>query len=339
MVVGGGPAGAICAFLLARAGARVALIRRCRNRFSAVELLSARARRILETYLDQRLDGCEISETLSSWDTQQPVSWSAMCNPWGYGLAVDRATFDEVLVRAAQGAGVWVLPAGEARSAERRRDAWTLTVGSSPWKAGHLVLATGAGRQSLIDRATVAKPAQFAFMAHVDVDLPEQRHTFHLEAGKDGWWYGMPSPRGGRFVGFCTRTGAIKSSRGTFLRRIANLRLLEANPAPGVRALRVSGRPAGPGSYEQVVGKRWIAVGDAAFVSDPLSGMGIEFAIESARLAAEALCAKSRGPALARYGEAVQGYARQHERVSAIHHQRGIGGGTKLVCVSTSAPR
>ena len=98
-VVGGGPAGSTCALLLARAGARVSLIDRRWPRTLPVELLSARARRILEFHLQQPLlqlfDGCEIFETVSLWGTSQPVSWSAMCNPWGYSLAVNRAIFDE----------------------------------------------------------------------------------------------------------------------------------------------------------------------------------------------------------------------------------------------------
>ncbi|HEY2236993.1 MAG TPA: hypothetical protein VGK01_26240 [Candidatus Angelobacter sp.] len=34
--------------------------------------------------------------------------------------------------------------------------------------------------------------------------------------------------------------------------------------------------------YDKSIGERWISIGDAAFSPHPLSGMGIEFASESA---------------------------------------------------------
>jgi flavin-dependent dehydrogenase len=65
-----------------------------------------------------------------------------------------------------------------------------------------------------------------------------------------------------------------------------------------------------------------MAVGDAAFAPDPLSGMGIEFAIESAQLAAEALLASTRDRALADYEETILAYAGQHERARAFFRAR-----------------
>jgi flavin-dependent dehydrogenase len=83
---------------------------------------------------------------------------------------------------------------------------------------------------------------------------------------------------------------------------------------------RVFGRAAGPQVYERVTGDGWIAVGDAAFVPDPLSGMGIEFAIESAKLGAGALLAANREPALSDYEAAVREYVRRQEESAAFHY-------------------
>jgi flavin-dependent dehydrogenase len=180
-------------------------------------------------------------------------------------------------------------------------------------------------------------------MAHVDVELPEQQHTFHLEAGKHGWWYGLPNPKGGRFVVFCSRTDAFSPkhirSRNTFIELLAQVRLFGESLAPGLRAIRLIGRPAGPRSYEQVAGNRWVAVGDAAFVSDPLSGMGIEFAVESAKLAAEALCAASRDLALTEYAQAVKEYAARQTKVGAFHRARADPLSLVLPVVRKSAGR
>lgn len=331
-VVGGGPAGSTCALLLARAGARVALIDRRRHRFSPVELVSGRARRILESHLKQPLlqlfYGCEIFETVSLWGTSQPVSWSAMCSPWGYGLAVNRANFDEALLGAARDAGVWVIADSEVRSVERQPGAWTLAVrsakGNSAVRTDHLVLATGATSRTLVERGPVNGARQFACMARVDVELPEQQHTFHLEAGEYGWWYGLPNPEGGRFVGFCSNTDAFNPkhvpSQNDFIQFLAHVRLFGESLTPGIRGTRVIGRPIGPRLYEHVAGDRWIAIGDAALVSDPLSGTGVEFAVESAKLATMALCAASSNLAFTEYAREVQEYAERHTQVGALHH-------------------
>jgi len=332
VIVGGGPAGATCAILLAHGGADVTLINRQPSRESPVELVSGRARRLLEFYLKRPLlhllDGCEIFETVSLWGMWQPSSWTAICNPWGYGLAVNRATFDAALVRAARYAGASVLSDTEVRSADRQSDAWTLAVhdshGDGVLKAHHLVLATGATGRRLVGRSPVEKPLQFAMMAHVDMDTPARRHSFYLEAVEDGWWYRLPNPNGGCFFGFCSRADAFSRrylpSRDNFLRLLAGVRLFGVSLSSGVPPVRVTGYPAGPRSYEEVAGNRWVAVGDAAFVSDPISGMGIEFAIESARLATEAMCAMRRDLAITEYAKAVRDYAGRHKRISQFYH-------------------
>ena len=64
--------------------------------------------------------------------------------------------------------------------------------------------------------------------------------------------------------------------------------------------------------YSKVAGKRRLAVGDAAFAPDPLSGMGIEFAVESSILAARVVQAISESCAMRFYKNWVNDYFRQH---------------------------
>ena len=51
----------------------------------------------------------------------------------------------------------------------------------------------------------------------------------------------------------------------------------------------ILGRMAGPRPFGRAAGDGWIAVGDAVYAPDPLSGMGIELALESAELGADAV--------------------------------------------------
>lgn len=330
-IVGGGPAGAICALLLARGGARVGLVQRAGYQFGGIELVSGRARRLIgqhcPDFSERAAPGVEIHETISLWGTPEPVTWNAMCNPWGPGVAVERAPFDEALRGAADSAGASILR-GEIRSAERRSGLWQLLLhdrgADHVLETQFLVLATGATGRKLVGRKAVGKPVQFALMARVGTKAPGQHHALYLELGKNGWWYALPALDGGFFLGFCTGRDLAKHMQkpmcNAFVEELRGSRLLGNVLAATVPATRVIGRPAGPQSYEGIAGNGWIAVGDAAFVSNPLSGMGIDFAIESAKLGAEALLAARREPALAEYEEAVSEYTRRHERAGAFHH-------------------
>lgn len=329
-VVGGGPAGAICALLLARTGLGVCLVQRAGHQSSGVELVSGRARRLIgqhcPEFFERTVGGTEINETISRWGTPEPVTWNAMCSPWGAGVAVDRASFDEALRVAANDAGAVIL-SGEVRSAERQAGQWQLLLqdrGAEQLLAAQfLVLATGSSGRRLVNRKA-GMPAQFALMARVGTKSGESHHALYLEIGKTGWWYALPDPGGTLFVGFCAGRDLVRRMRRpmsvAFTEELRGSRLLGSILPATAATTRVFGRPAGPQLYERVTGDGWIAVGDAAFVPDPLSGMGIEFAIESAKLGAGALLAASRESALADYEAAVSEYIQRQEDAAAFHH-------------------
>ena len=76
----------------------------------------------------------------------------------------------------------------------------------------------------------------------------------------------------------------------------------------------IAGRSAGIRVFDKVIGENWIAVGDAAFAPDPLSGMGIEFGIESAAFAAQLLLREAPNIYLSDYENWICQYARQHQQ-------------------------
>ncbi len=87
---------------------------------------------------------------------------------------------------------------------------------------------------------------------------------------------------------------------------------------------------AGARPFGRAAGDGWIAVGDAAYAPDPLSGMGIELALESARLGARAVSgamnlnrkAVNSNVAFAEYDAAMRAHAREHHRAAAFHYGR-----------------
>ncbi|MFT3698997.1 MAG: FAD-dependent monooxygenase [Kofleriaceae bacterium] len=162
-IVGAGPSGAWCARELAREGVRVALLHRSRKRRSTIELISPRARALL----DIAIHGRPVSTERTTWHGKGPVD-----RPAPGSLAIDRDLFDATLRDHAVAAGAVLFEDTDVEADMR-------------------VIATG-GR----DRASIVHLAQRASFSVDDTDL--DRVDITLSAG--GWSYRIPSPTGGSFI-------------------------------------------------------------------------------------------------------------------------------------------
>jgi 2-polyprenyl-6-methoxyphenol hydroxylase-like FAD-dependent oxidoreductase len=118
-----------------------------------------------------------------------------------------------------------------------------------------------------------------------------------VEATPSGWWYSAAAPSGKTVVVFLTDA---KEARGL---RVASggwpRQLLSDAPlmAQRVRGSSPEELPRVVAAFTQTLepaaGDGWLAVGDAAISRDPISGSGVDFALASAELAAEAIvCAQ-----------------------------------------------
>jgi flavin-dependent dehydrogenase len=331
-VVGGGPAGAIFAQLLARAGAQVTVVDRGGIGVTVVEMLSGQCRRLVEQHaaaaLPPGVNNAEIVQTVSLWDTPTPVTWSTMFNPWGSGLAIARSPFDEALREAARNEGATVLAHTEVRDIERQHSGWLLHLyrgrRASTLSADFLVLASGRAGRNFVGRKQLIDHAQIALMASLPSMPAVADNSFYLEAVQDGWWYAMPNPNGGIFVGFCTEQTKKVRRRSKPLQvlwsaEMRRTRLISELVPRHVEVKSLVGRWAGVRSFDKVSGEGWIAIGDAAFAPDPLSGKGIELGINSAALGALALSAENRTVGLADYEAEIAEYVRQHESARNLY--------------------
>jgi flavin-dependent dehydrogenase len=301
---------------LADAGARVVIVDRGLTHRSEVEMLSAQARtwlRNLQWALD--VPGREIAETVALWNGSWAVTSSALGNPYGYALSVRRATFDAAILQAARAAGVVVVSAGRAVKMEASRATRRTTVRThgamQAIDSSIVVLATGRG-VSLVTKG-MRRQRQVAALA-VD-ETASAGVTFYLERTERGWWYVLPQPDLGRFVGFCSDPSRWEGSSLAKIWRndLHKTRIIRHIVAPPQTKAGFTACPAAVVSRRSVVGDRWVAVGDAAFAPDPLSGQGIELALEGGSRAAGAIL----GPTCSGFSE----YADWIATVAADHDQ------------------
>jgi flavin-dependent dehydrogenase len=325
-VIGGGPAGAVTAHVIAAAGCRVSLVDapvRRAPRFG--EGLVPAARLILEELgvFDEFTAEAHLPSfgNESSWGSPAVHRTDFIRSPYGHGWHLDRARFDAMLRNSARAAGAFVHARSWLRAFRDDGDGtWSLDVegpsGINRIRSRWLVDATGrsssVARRHGVRRITDDRLLAFAatFRPRRDGDLDS---LSFVEAVEEGWWYTALLPSRDRAVVFFTDAGleAANTARtrqgfvaalSTTLHVSTRLAAFDYEIAEVPRATAASGS-----RLERLRGPRWLAVGDAAMSFDPLSSQGIFTALYGALKAARALIEEleSNGSSLAGYEDAL----------------------------------
>jgi flavin-dependent dehydrogenase len=315
LVLGGGPAGAATAALLARDGVDVTLLERARfPRFHLGESLAPAAAAVLDDLgLRDTMDGRYlrkrgVSLRCARTGRQQRFAYDDAFEP-GAGLAwqVPRADFDDVLLRCARALGVDVLEGHAADDVlfeegracgvtARREDGLLLTV-----HARLVVDATGqeallAGRRG--DRHPVEGMERTALSAHFrNVARPADDAEGDLELilFPHGWIWSIP------FLGEVSSVGALCASEwmrarqpaealeSFFERTVDDASFARDALAGASRLTPVLAHAGQSWRANRRVGDGWITVGDAGGFTDPLLCAGTTLAIVGASRAAAAV--------------------------------------------------
>lgn len=316
VVVGGGPAGAVCTAALGDAGHRVHVHDAIRSRPPTVEQMSGRTTALLAHALAWTYDGPAVTETVTRWGAMPCVTRSSMLLPGGSGTVVERAAFDAALV----GRSRVKVERLRVTSIERTVDGWRVSNPTGTVTGRLLVLASGRsspllGRRPVRLRGTSGPATAVTGWCQAPA-TPPAGYALLVEQCADGWWWSLPHPHGGTFLGRWTdERFPVADVSAWWSNGLAATEIM--GPLVGLDhtlAGPLVQRAATTGSWSSVGGPGWIAVGDAAFVTDPLSGQGLEFAVESGLRAAEAI-----GSGLAPSSAA--GYASWVDDVVATHGQ------------------
>jgi flavin-dependent dehydrogenase len=322
-VIGAGPAGSIFATRMAQLGHRVRLIER--QRFPRTHLGES-----LSPGVMPMLRAADMHETIEAARfprvTGVQVKWEGEArlrdNSGEVGLLVDRGEFDRRLVERAGEFGVRILQ--PARVLEQAYDGakWRLIVDADgvaiPITADFI--ADASGRRSAARRHVIKTGASTLAVYGYwrGTTLPSMPR---IEAGEDGWYWGVPLPDGTYntllFVDppwFRSAPGITMSER--FLRLLGRSALLQdcrdAELVTPVQAIDAT-------SYlsEDCIGPNRIGLGDAALAIDPISSSGVQKAIQTALSGAIVANTLLRRPGQA--DTAIRFYRAQLEDASERH--------------------
>jgi flavin-dependent dehydrogenase len=310
VVVGGGPAGAAVAIMLARAGCRVLLVERTSgNGFKIGEALPPACRPLLrelgvwDSFVANGHLPCY--GNLSSWGSSHLHGTDFIFDPNGNGWHLNRPRFDALLRREASLAGAMVSTATTLRRIVRQPSGdWLLTL----TREGREIcvccrwLIDATGRRCVIARGQGARRRTYDTLVALFAlfNPPEgsrqadQDSRTLIEAAPDGWWYTALLPSKQRIVVCLTdadlspRTSDIRSTYISLLSCTEHVRdRLDAHRYALRSIPKVA--PANTSRLDHALGDGWLAVGDAAFSFDPLSSQGILTSLYTGMKAGEAL--------------------------------------------------
>jgi geranylgeranyl reductase family protein len=293
LVAGGGPAGSMTAFFLAKAGIRTALIDK--STFPRVKAcgggLQARALADIPFSVSHLFRGALRRMSLSY---QLRDSWTrTFSEPLVYCIL--RTEFDHYLLQQAQRAGAHIMEAATLTGVEVRDDGPIFVrVGSREFRVQCLVGADGANS---VVRSLLNQRQSYFWQAAVYCELPEEMiasRAFSPDAMTIDWGtlpsgYAWLFPKQGYVnVGAGGPVGIakhLKSYAANFVKKIGLL------PAGSAERLNFVGHQLPTLTRKaQLAGKRMLLVGDAAGLVEPFTGDGISFSCKSARVAAEHIC-------------------------------------------------
>ena len=319
LVVGAGPAGSVAALVLARGGARVALVDKARfpRDKACGDLVGPRGVQVLDEIGVKVPGSRQVGDMIVVGPTGGRVRLP--CRPGitypGHGFAAPRAVFDETLRAAAADAGaeVFVGRAAEPLWRDDALDGFELSNGTR--LCADVVIGADGATSRVADAAGLVDPARvmwgFALRAYVEdpVDLP---HIVLWESeprrGFPGYGWLFPGVDGRANLGLGLGMLADRSASGAatqhfaaFAAHLRRLGVLQTDLPPESAPRGRLGGWLKMGMLGTAPGRdRVLLVGDAAGLVNPLQGEGIAQAMGSARAAAEAVLA-GPGDAAVRY--------------------------------------
>jgi geranylgeranyl reductase family protein len=322
-IVGAGPAGSWAAYRLASAGARVALIDGSHPREKPCGGgLSARALDVLRPVNAHLPESVAIETARFAARGQSAV---VPLRPSGGtpALAIaSRRELDDALLAVAQTAGAQHI-ARRATGFARTNRGWTIDTDTNRLSASWIVGADGANSfvrrrvYRAFDRGDLSIASGYFVHGvsgrHIDIEFTER---------PPGYLWSFPRPDH-LAVGICGQADRTSSSelldgtarwlKGRVDDRGARwTRYSWPIPSLAERALE----------RERPAGDRWILVGDAAGLVDPITREGIFFALQSAAVAAASLMGRD---AVAAYTLALQTTIHQELRKAARMKERFFG--------------
>ena len=299
-IIGGGPSGSTCGFLLSKQGLRVAIIDKARFPREKLcgGLLTLKTLRIVEQLFHETKHSLTRNKIINFQSYTQEgffrnrrLSRNSTNFPFCF---VDRRVYDNYLLKKAKKAGADVLE-GETPFINHATNTIMISNGRT-WKTKYIIGADGANSKTR--RSLFAEPQHFsswrknlatALEVYIEKrDLPESVNSLKIFFGFINWGYCWIFPNSDRIV---VGLGGLNRKNGkNFVACFQDF--LHSMGLAGQKTSVIRGHPVPYGNFlETPVCGKTLLVGDAAGFVDPILGEGIFYAHKTAQLASAAIIA------------------------------------------------
>jgi len=313
LVVGAGPAGSHLARRLAESGRDVLLVEKRPEIGNPVRCAEAVEAEPLRAALGEPEPGWVAQEIYGGRGVGPDGDEVRYEGDSVVGYVLNRRLFDRGLARLAADAGARVSVRTPATAVRREGDSWSVTLSrdGEPTDVRCRVLAAADGVEGLVSRwagtggpwpLTELHSCVQARVVGLETE-PKPLVEFHLGEAVAPGGYAWCFPLGGGRANVGVSTDP---SRGGIDGARPHLERFLARRAPGAGIVELaSGSIPAPSKPRRLVADGFLAVGDAAGHTEPLSGGGIANAVQGAELAAEILsaCLAAGDPSAGRLGE------------------------------------
>ena len=322
-IIGGGVAGCCCAIALHNFGVRNLLIidDGAEVDFKIGESLSPSANTLLKRlgiYNDfLKLGFNQSYGSASCWGSDRVGYNDAIINPSGIGWHLDRMKFERFLEQQTLNREVvWLKPARFKQVSDTESGAVRLEVSTEQGEVENIaeLVIDASGRRSVLasqQNASCTVDRPLVCMAALFDDNPMSagrrlQHMSFIESEEGGWWYTAALPDARRLVAFFTLPELYSelelNDQQSWLKRLHSTSIMaEFSTTLETEDSLCRRFYAASSCHHQLVGKRWLAVGDAASTFDPLTAHGLFKAMEGGLDCASAVVETVQGNAEALY--------------------------------------
>lgn len=313
IIVGGGPAGAAASITLAKQSKlKIALIEAGSGDES--EKIGETASPALKPILDY-LDAIKVFKSAdhepwnllrAAWGSPHLVERNFIFTGRGSGWHLNRKLFDNGLRKIAAEKGAEVFMNTKVTSLNLKKDGWEIRASSGDKAKTFFCkfLIDASGRKSVIGKALNLQRTVYDRLACYMIVFKKKKESLGevlLETCADGWWYLTTLPGNKIAVAFMTDVDIAKDKgynyKGNWGEQVCHTNHIYPLIEDALPESEIIIRNANTQRMNSLYGKNWILTGEAGVSFDPLSSMGVGYAlssgIQSARLCQIAMKDKS----------------------------------------------
>lgn len=230
----------------------------------------------------------------AAWGSSQISERHSISSTHIDSYQINRSTFDLTLLSKASDMGAVILPDARCTAYQPQEEGWRVNInhqteGKFIVNARYLIDATG--RQSHLARhleANITKDDELVAVGAF-LEFEEEQdlaQDFFLETVEDGWWYYAVLPEKKIVLSLFTDADNAKKKQINKIENWTALLLATVHVKHKVSGTVAFEKPWVKNAYSHFTDstkiKNFIAIGDAACSFDPISSMGIGFAMSSA---------------------------------------------------------